>query len=67
MLRTFNVTFRKILADGKSMNPIIGKGYETEKGHIDVIINATPLNWDGKLRLWVNVDSTNNDEVDEEE
>lgn len=52
-MRTFNVTFKKKVADSY-INPQIGKGYETDAGHIDVIINAVPINWDGKMRLWLN-------------
>ncbi|HEY4698901.1 MAG TPA: hypothetical protein VIH27_00810 [Nitrososphaerales archaeon] len=69
MLKRFNVTFRKKLSDTgdkKYLNIQIGKGYETEKGHIDVIINSVPLNWDGNMRLWLNVQA-DDDEIDEVE
>ena len=69
MLKRFNVTFRKKLSDSgekKYLNIQIGKAYETEKGHIDVIINSVPLNWDGNMRLWVNIQA-DDDEIDEDD
>jgi len=70
MLRRYNVTFRKKLSDTgdkKYLNIQIGKGYETEKGHIDVIINSVPLNWDGNMRLWLNIQEDEIDEPDEDD
>lgn len=67
--RRFNITFRKRIADTGEKQFIhlpIGRAFENEDGHIDVLINSIPINWDGKMRLWVNRDNEINDEGDVE-
>jgi len=65
-MKKFNVTFKKVLADKKSINIQVGRAYENENGNIDLILNAIPLNWEGKLRLWLN-STDDNDDVTEDE
>lgn len=55
MKNKFIVSFKKRISDTGEKKFIylqVGRAFENEDGHIDVIINSTPLNWDGKLRLW---------------
>lgn len=59
--KKFNATFRKRIADSGDKQFIhiqIGRAYENEDGHIDLIINSIPINWDGKVKLW-KADPTN--------
>lgn len=68
--KKFNVSFRKRISDTGDkpfINLQIGRGYETDEGHIDVIINSIPINWDGKVRLWLNRDDNSNDDEGDEE
>jgi hypothetical protein len=68
-VRRFNVTFRKRIADTGDKQFIhlqVGKAYENEEGHIDLIVNSVPLNWDGKLRLWHDKNNLDDDVIEDE-
>lgn len=66
--KRFNATFRKRIAtsgDKQHINIQVGKAYESEDGnYIDLIVNAIPIGWDGKLRLWVNKEEIVEDDVE---
>lgn len=66
-MQKFNATYRKKVGskkteDEKHLNIQIGIGYMTESGPIDVVINAIPINWDGKLRLWPHTPKVDEDD-----
>lgn len=68
--RKYTVTYRKKIretGDKKYIFPQIGMAYEKDDGYIDVIINAIPLNWDGKIRLWLREDSVVDNDIETDE
>jgi hypothetical protein len=66
--RKYSVTYKKKVAeagDKKYVYPKIGIAFETPSGNIDVIISALPLNWDGKVKLLLNREEVQPDEISE--
>lgn len=63
-MKKYTATFKKRVADSgekQFIYPTIGKAYENVNGHIDVILNAIPIDFDGKIRLWLDKDNENSD------
>lgn len=51
-LKTYDASFKKTAADGKTYWVKIGIAFGGEKGRISISIDSIPLNWDGKLTLF---------------